>query len=184
MPRSTSAKVFTMAAVSVLLLTGCQDQPTEPSADALLVDQTALQVDGQAMAAHGAALAAVRKATAQYHRIERATMAGFVELTPCLESPEGGQGFHYGNPALIDGNVDATQPEVLLYEPQAGGHMRLVAVEYIVPLNLPEPAALFGHEFHANEDAGLWALHLWNWRQNPSGAFADWNPKVSCQHAS
>jgi hypothetical protein len=61
--------------------------------------------------------------------------------------------------------------------------MRLVGVEYIVPLAFDEPAPLFGQHFHANEGAGVWALHLWNWRHNPDGAFADWNPKVSCAHA-
>lgn len=174
----------TLTIATAVLLTGCQDLVTDPSAEALLVDQSALRTDVAAMASHGATLAAVRRATAKYHRIDKATMEGFVPVTECLETPEGGQGYHYANPQLIDGNVDATQPEVLLYEPQAGGHMRLVGVEYIVPLNLPQPAPLFGQSFHANQDAGLWALHLWNWRNNPSGTFEDWNPKVSCQHAS
>jgi hypothetical protein len=23
-------------------------------------------------------------------------------------------------------------------------------------------------------------LHVWAWRENPNGAFADWNTRVSC----
>jgi hypothetical protein len=26
----------------------------------------------------------------------------------------------------------------------------------------------------------FYALHVWAWRPNPSGVFADWNTKVSC----
>jgi hypothetical protein len=26
-------------------------------------------------------------------------------------------------------------------------------------------------------------LHVWHFRENPSGVFADWNPRVSCQYA-
>jgi hypothetical protein len=26
----------------------------------------------------------------------------------------------------------------------------------------------------------FYELHVWAWRDNPNGTFADWNPKVSC----
>lgn len=26
----------------------------------------------------------------------------------------------------------------------------------------------------------IYELHVWVWRENPSGPFADWNPTVSC----
>lgn len=161
----------------------CEQSTPNPAESLGLVEPTiAAGVAGEP--AINQDLAAVKRATARFHRIEAAMDAGFVPLTECFEQlPDGAQGFHYGNPALIDGVVSVTEPEVVLYEPQPGGHMRLVGVEYIVPLNLPEPDPLFGQHFHANVGAGLWALHLWNWRQNPSGMFADWNPKVSCEHA-
>jgi hypothetical protein len=75
------------------------------------------------------------------------------------------------------------EPEILQYEPQTNGRLRLVGTEYIVLLSFDRPDPLFGQEFHANEAAGVWALHVWNWRQNPSGMFEDWNPKVSCENA-
>ena len=28
----------------------------------------------------------------------------------------------------------------------------------------------------------FYALHVWAWKQNPHGAFVDWNPNVSCEH--
>jgi hypothetical protein len=38
--------------------------------------------------------------------------------------------------------------------------------------------------FFRNDAAGLYLLHVWLWRSNPSGLFADWNPNVSCRHAA
>jgi hypothetical protein len=31
-----------------------------------------------------------------------------------------------------------------------------------------------------NHTFDVWALHVWVWKHNPSGMFADWNPQVSC----
>jgi len=41
-------------------------------------------------------------------------------------------GVHYLNPALLDGTVEPTTPEALVYAPVAGGNLKLVALEYIV----------------------------------------------------
>lgn len=135
-------------------------------------------------------LAQLRRLVAPFHDLEKAKAAGWtVEVTPCLENPpEGAMGYHYGNPTFIN-RVEAAvlEPELLLYEPQADGSFRFVGVEYIVPFALlPEtasPPVLLGQEFHQNLGAGLWALHVWVGRHNPSGLFADWNPKVSCEFA-
>jgi hypothetical protein len=27
----------------------------------------------------------------------------------------------------------------------------------------------------------FYELHVWAWRDNPNGAFVDWNPRVSCE---
>lgn len=130
----------------------------------------------------------VRRVTRHFHRIDRAVEAGYdVPLTGCMESPDGGMGFHYGNGALIDGVAEASQPEVLLYEPLPNGRLRLVAVEYIVPFAAwagTEPPEINGVPFHANDAFGVWALHLWAWKANPSGVLEDWNPRVSCRFAS
>ena len=41
---------------------------------------------------------------------------------------------------------------------------------------------LFGRELKLNA-FDLWALHVWIWEDNPSGIFADWNPRVTCDYA-
>ena len=119
----------------------------------------------------------------------QAQEAGWSEqLTPCLEHPsKGGQGYHYGNLAYIDGQVNVLEPEVFMYEPQQDGELKLVGIEYIIPFTArsatAEPPILLGREFHANTQAGLWALHVWLWEDNPSGLFAAWNPEVTCAFA-
>jgi len=132
-------------------------------------------------------LATLRRVTAPFHNFEQAQDAGWLaKITPCMTNPaEGGMGFHYGNVGLIDGAVAVDEPELLLYEPQKNGRLRLVAVEYIVPLSAwtsSQPPRLFGRDFHVNEMFQVWALHAWVWKENPSGMFADWNPLVSCEY--
>ena len=133
-------------------------------------------------------IARLRDLTAPFHQFETAVAAGWgAQITSCFSDPtRGGMGYHYGNIALIDGTVDALAPELLLYEPQKNGRLRLVAVEYIVPFSSwtsSQPPRLFDQSFHRNEAFGLWVLHVWHFRNNPSGMFADWNPNVSCEFA-
>lgn len=136
-------------------------------------------------------LAALRRATARFHRFETATASGWsAQITPCMTDPggAGGMGFHYGNLGLIDGSVSVDEPELLLYEPETNGKLRLVAVEYIIPyVFVPRsgaPPVLFGQQFKQNDTFQLWGLHAWVWSENPSGMFASWNPRVTCENAS
>lgn len=134
-------------------------------------------------------IARLRATTARFHRFDAAAEAGWgTQITGCFSDPAlGGMGYHYGNVALIDGQVDVLEPELLLYEPQKNGTLRLVAVEYIVPFTAwsgAEPPRLFDQSFHRNEAFGLWVLHVWHFHHNPSGMFADWNPTVSCEFAA
>lgn len=146
--------------------------------------------------------AAVRRATAAFHDLDRATSAGFGRLTDaagiaCIDNPAGGMGVHYVNGARIDGVLDPSHPEVLVYEPQADGSMRLGAVEYVVfaaDWQGADPPMLYGQpleympgpgEAHPNRYGlpAFWELHAWVWNSNPHGMFADWNPKVTCPEA-
>ena len=72
--------------------------------------------------------------------------------------------------------------------------MKLVGMEYIVPLdawsgaghdlnNPNDVPQLLGQKFTRHSFLPIFKLHIWLWRDNPSGRFADWNPKVSCQNA-
>lgn len=134
-------------------------------------------------------IAALRAVTAPFHNFDNAVRAGWgTQITGCFSDPAlGGMGYHYGNPALIDGTVEALKPELLLYEPTKNGKLRFVAVEYVVPFTAwtaAEPPQLYGISFHRNEAFGLWVLHVWHFRHNPTGMFTDWNPSVSCAHAT
>lgn len=151
---------------------------------------------GDASAQHHRAspmLRQVRQATASYRNVDNAVAAGYEPGGTCVSGPNGGaMGVHYANPALLgDGELDVTQPEVLVYEPHRDGRLRLVAVEYVTfaepwEARHDEPASVEGH--HSNllgepNRAGLpahWELHVWAWKPNPLGTFADWNPLVSC----
>jgi hypothetical protein len=135
-------------------------------------------------------LAELRRLTAPLHNFEKALDAGWDnELTPCWDHAEGAMGYHYANDEyLFDGGVvDLLQPETLMFEPGAGGQMRLVGMEYIVFMDDwadPEnPPQLLGQTFHPHSFLPIYKLHIWLWRDNPRGLFADWNPKVSCRHA-
>jgi hypothetical protein len=90
------------------------------------------------------------------------------------------------SPSLKDETIDIKRPQAVMYEPAKDGRMTLVAVEYI---SFKGPAALEGHLFAFNRAPNrygldpFYELHVWAWKPNPHGAFADMNPKVSCEHA-
>lgn len=127
-------------------------------------------------------LEALRRATQSYVSFPAAQAAGYSEkLTECMADSSGGMGFHYGKVANIDGNARLLEPEILMYEPQADGSLRFVGIEFVVPLSAAvDPPVLFGIPFHRNEAFQLWVLHVWLYKENPSGIFSDWNPTVSC----
>lgn len=148
----------------------------------------------------GSQLAAARAATAKFHDVSVAVDQGRFELhdlagISCIDNPAGAMGVHYVLGSLVgDGEVDATQPEAVIYEPQADGSSRLVAVEYVVlasdwAQHHSGVPSLFGQDFTfvaAGNRYGLpdfYELHAWLWRHNPAGMFEDWNPKVTCDNA-
>jgi hypothetical protein len=135
-----------------------------------------------------AELATARRATAPFHNLDKAMAAGWDEdITGCMEHPElGGMGHHYAKLEIFDGTLDAALPQALVYEPQRNGRLRLVALEYLVPIGAwtdDDPPMLFDQEFARDDGIGFWLLHAWIWHHNPAGMFADWNPRVSCQYA-
>lgn len=97
-----------------------------------------------------------------------------------------------------DATLDWAQPEVLVYEPQADGSLQLVAAEYMVFRSAWEAAGnqgvptYFGTPFFAMEDDPAtpmdeahtfephYELHLWVHRENPLGAYMEFNPAVTC----
>jgi hypothetical protein len=73
---------------------------------------------------------------------------------------------------------------MLVYERLPNGEYRLNGVEYIVPFSArpptSEPPRVMGQALKPFEGLGIWYLHAWIWTDNPSGLFADWNPRVKC----
>jgi hypothetical protein len=162
--------VFTLTATAVVLigaLFACsRSSSTEPE----------IPADVQALRAN----------LAPYASFALANNAGYsAALTDCMSNGDvGAMGVHYANTTLIDDKVDPLRPEVLIYEPGTNGAMSLVGVEFVIPFAIrPKTATapvLFGRAFVPDETFQLWALHVWTHRENPSGLFAPWNPRVHC----
>src|SRR5262245_10963193 len=157
-----------------------------------IVNTQATQHDGHGNIT-GPLPAAVREATERFQDVNVATGAGYVRFQGCVSGPErGAMGVHYSNFALFDGRIDIENPQVLVYEPR-NGRLHLVAAEYVVPAEAWDPnhepsdkPSLMGHLYHFAPGPNRYApiafyeLHVWAWKDNPSGTFADWNPTVSC----
>jgi hypothetical protein len=135
----------------------------------------------------------VRNATRPYIDVNAAKRANYTPLFGCVSGPDhGAMGVHYINLSLVgDAEIDATKPEALIYEPADGG-MRLVGVEFIVDAATwmarhDSPPVLEGQAFHLVNSPNRYGLpaffelHVWAWRDNPNGAFVDWNTRVSCE---
>jgi hypothetical protein len=154
---------------------------------------------GQAGHEHGAQapprlVQIVRDATKQFTDVNAAVAAGYGQFLGCVSGPDhGAMGIHYVNGSLVgDGVIDATRPEALIYEP-SDGQLRLVGVEFIVDAatwlanHNNTPPVLEGQSFLRVDSpnrygiGAIFELHVWAWRDNPNGAFVDWNDHVSCE---
>ena len=150
---------------------------------------------GDGQAAHQPDLVQlVRAGTRQYINVNNATAAGYGPFLGCVAGTDhGAMGVHYVNGTLL-GNLtlDPAQPQALIYEPH-DGKMTLVGVEFILDsaswlaANNNTPPVLDGqvfnfvgapNRFNINS---FFELHVWAWRDNPQGAFVDWNNRVTCE---
>jgi hypothetical protein len=131
----------------------------------------------------------VRAANSRFQHVSVATAEGYVPI-PCASNANGSgaMGIHYVNAAYVgDDAIDLARPEAVMYEPMPDGSLALVAVEYITSKG---PASLEGQLFSftdAPNRYGLgpfYELHVWAWKANPSGAFSDMSPDVSCAFAT
>ncbi|MEI9422559.1 hypothetical protein O7A70_15430 [Mesorhizobium sp. Cs1299R1N1] len=151
-----------------------------------LINLSILSIAATAANAHdtGALDEKVRAANGRFENVAMATAEGYAPI-PCASGITGGaMGIHYVNAAYLkDDAVDVGKPEAVMYEPTADGKLRLVAVEYITSKG---PASLAGQLFNFNSApnryglGAFYELHVWAWKKNPTGTFADMNPDVSC----
>lgn len=136
----------------------------------------------------------VRTATQQYLDVNNAVAAGYAPLYGCVAgSDHGAMGIHYINGNLVNGTIDVTQPQALIYEPSGNGKLKLVGVEFITYAstwlqNNTAPPVLEGQVFlyvdspNRYNVPAFFELHVWAWRDNPQGDFVDWNNHVTCSH--
>jgi hypothetical protein len=167
------------------VLAACAEQP--PTAAARHATSSARSV-ARVPVLTSAALEALRRATDRYHRLDAAIADGFVFLHGCEVRPEGGPvGIVYIHPQrLFDGAIDPSLPDGLIYEPTATKGPRLVAAELAVPYTLwtlPQAPTFLGTTFQREDEFGVFGLHVWIWRNNPNGLFAESNPNVLCSEA-
>ena len=184
---------FGAFAASVIALAACS-APASVTGDREMARPAAMIEDERFQDPQ--ALAQLRQVTARFQNFDETVATVYsTKVTPCwAHHSNGAMGYHYGNMALFDAKVELLAPEVVMYEPLKGGKMKLVGMEYIVPIdawkeaghNIADPndrPELLGQKFTQHSSLPIYKLHIWLWRDNPTGMFKDWNPKVSCAAA-
>jgi len=143
----------------------------------------------------GALLKVVRDSTERFKDVSVAEAEGYALMFGCVSGSDfGAMGLHYVNGDLVNkGVIDATLPQIIIYEPTPSGHLRLIGADYLVLADAwdkghpGEPPQLMGQLFHLFESPNrfglpaFYTLHVWAWKENPNGAFVNWHPNVSCQ---
>ena len=160
----------------------------------LIADESAASQTTHNHSAPAKLVQLVRESTRQFIDVNAATAAGYGPFLGCVSGPDhGAMGIHYVNLGLFtDREIDVAHPEALIYEP-LGNRRQLVGVEFLVDAatwlasHNNAPPVLEGQvfQFVASPNRynlpAFFELHVWAWRDNPSGAFVDWNNRVSCE---
>src|SRR4051812_8264571 len=170
--------------------------PLRAAAQAVHAHAAAAQAGDITAAAEGAAgglVRIVRESTERFKDVELAKNEGYALQFGCVSGPDyGAMGLHFVNfPLVTDGEIDATRPEIVIYEPQANGQLKLIGADYLVFADAwnskhDGPPQLMGQLFHlfdAPNRFGLpafYTLHVWAWKENPTGTFVNWHSNVSC----
>jgi hypothetical protein len=136
---------------------------------------------------------AVQDATRKYFNVNDARKAGYGPFLGCVTGPDhGAMGVHYVNGAFLNGELHVDKPQALIYEP-VGNRFRLVGVEFIVDAatwlksHNGTPPVLEGQVLQLVPAPNrfnlptFFEIHVWAWRNNPNGAFVDWNNRVTCE---
>ena|SRR5581483_11414385 len=139
-------------------------------------------------------LKVVREATARFKDVSVAQAEGYTLQFGCVSGPDSGaMGMHFINGAIVaSGVLDASRPQIVIYEPTANGRLQLIGADYLVFADAwnashsgpPELMGQLFQYFDSPNRFGLpafYTLHVWAWKDNPNGAFVNWHPHVSCQ---
>jgi hypothetical protein len=136
----------------------------------------------------------VRESTERFKDVTVARHEDYELAFGCVSGPDyGAMGMHFVNfPLVLDGVLDPTRPEIVIYEPLPNGRLRLIGADYLVLADAwhathtspPELGGQLMHLFEAPNRFGLppfYTLHVWAWKENPTGAFVNWHANVSCE---
>jgi len=137
----------------------------------------------------------VRESTERFRDVSVAENEGYRLMFGCVSGPDwGAMGMHYVKMELVmDGVLDPTRPEIVIYEPQPNGRLKLIGADFLIfasawhEQNGPATPELGGqllHFFESPNRFGLpdfYTLHVWAWKENPTGMFVNWHSKVSCE---
>ena len=117
-------------------------------------------------------------ATAKYNDFNNALKDGYVDINVIV--PE--MGYHFLRMDNLNSTIEFDKPEILVYNKEENGRMKLLALEYAVPIALsPDgpPAGFTGTgDVWAVYKNTLWTLHAWVWEFNPAGVFSPTNPNI------
>jgi len=135
----------------------------------------------------------IREVTERFRDVSVAESEGYGLVFGCVSGGDyGAMGLHFVNfPLVVDGTIDATTPEIVLYEPTSDGRLRITGADFLVlaadwdktHTSAPVLNGQLFHFFEAPNRFGLppfYTLHVWAWKDNPNGTFTNWNPRVSC----
>lgn len=174
--KRTLPRYSRFAAVSAFAAAAaCAHPSAVPSAGVIVTDP--LVADG---------LRQLRSATASYKQLDAAVAAGYPRTvaTCIVDAHHGAMGYHHLNRAYVDGKLDLTKPQFLLYERMPDSSYRLNGVEFIVPYSFwsrdSVAPVLMGQKLHHENNFKYWYLHVWAWTDNKDGVFANMNPDVQC----
>lgn len=186
------AKPFGYSSIGVLVLMGLLSPLIGAQGD-----RTLRTAHHHEPAIDNALVRIVRESTERFHDVTVAEAEGYHLLFGCVSGPDSGaMGLHYVNLALVgDGELDPSRPEIVIYEPTANGRLRLVGADYLVfaeawdkkGAGTPQLMGQLLHLFESPNRFGLpafYTLHVWAWKQNPTGMFVNWHAKVSCDEFS
>ena len=140
----------------------------------------------------------VRESTERFKDPAVAEGEGYKLAFGCVSGPDyGAMGLHFVNMNLVgDPALDPMRPEIVIYEPLPNGRLRLIGADYLVlasawdalhPGETPQLMGQLLHLFEAPNRFGLppfYTLHVWAWKENPTGTFVNWHANVSCDHFS
>ncbi len=138
----------------------------------------------------------VTESTARFQDVGEALYEGYALQFGCVSGDNAEtMVYHFVNRYLMgQGIVDATHPQIVIYEPTPSGSLELIGADYLVLADQwnadrkhKGPPELMGQMFHLFDSAnsfGLpaaYTLHVPAQKENPDDALASWYPNESCE---